>query len=119
MTEEDIGYIHAWNLYKQMKDTGIEPIVIDSGEMLRDPKIMLQRLCSSIGIVFEPKMLKWKAGPRKEDGIWSKYWYEQVHRSTGLVKKEEKINEVHGELSDLFELVYPYYERLNKHALKL
>jgi hypothetical protein len=27
-------------------------------------------------------MLHWPAGPRATDGIWAKYWYDAVERST-------------------------------------
>ena len=35
-------------------------------------------------------MLEWTAGSRPEDGVWAKYWYDNVHRSTGYQPYKEK-----------------------------
>ena len=29
-------------------------------------------------------MLSWPKGGISEDGVWAKYWYENVHNSTGF-----------------------------------
>ena len=33
-------------------------------------------------------MLNWDRGGIKEDGVWAKYWYENVHKSEGFLKNE-------------------------------
>ena len=35
-------------------------------------------------------MLKWKQGPKKEDGIWAKYWYQDVHKSNCFKKYKKQ-----------------------------
>ncbi|MEZ4661620.1 MAG: hypothetical protein R2911_29060 [Caldilineaceae bacterium] len=35
-------------------------------------------------------MLSWAPGPRPEDGSWAKYWYANVHKSSGFAPYVEK-----------------------------
>ncbi|MGO8884610.1 MAG: hypothetical protein ACLPUO_11300 [Streptosporangiaceae bacterium] len=58
--------------------------VIDSGDILRAPRPALEALCDALAIPFDPSMLSWPAGPRSYDGVWAKYWYDGVWRSTGF-----------------------------------
>jgi hypothetical protein len=58
--------------------------VIDSADILADPAAALAALCAALGIGFDPAMLAWPAGPRPTDGVWAKYWYDSVWRSTGF-----------------------------------
>ena len=37
-------------------------------------------------------MLSWPAKPREEDGIWAKYWYHSLHKSTGFLPYRPKAN---------------------------
>ena len=37
-------------------------------------------------------MLNWDRGGIKEDGVWAKYWYENVHNSEGFLKNKQVNN---------------------------
>jgi hypothetical protein len=58
--------------------------VLDAEDVLRDPRGTLQKFCAAVGVGFSERMLSWPAGPRETDGVWSKYWYDAVERSTGF-----------------------------------
>lgn len=64
--------------------TGRIPPVIDARDVLEQPESTLRALCAALGLTFDPNMLAWPAGPRDTDGIWARYWYETVRRSTGF-----------------------------------
>ncbi len=64
--------------------TGRVPPVVDSEDLLARPEAVLRALCDSLGVPFSSRMLWWPAGRRRSDGIWAKYWYERVERSTGF-----------------------------------
>lgn len=63
---------------------GAAPPVIDSADVLRDPRTMLGALCSRLDVPFSETMLRWPAGPRDSDGVWAPFWYGAVERSTGF-----------------------------------
>lgn len=113
----DIGVKKQYELYNQIKDSGKTPHVIDSAEILKNPGTALEKLCNVIDIPFDDAMLSWKAGPRKEDGVWAKYWYANVHKSTGFGEPEDKERTLNSELSKLYEECLPYYHEMKKHSI--
>ena len=76
------------------KVTGEPPIVIEADDIARNPEIMLTRLCERLGIPFTAKMLSWAEGPHPSDGVWGKYWYRNVMKTTGFHPFKEKEDEV-------------------------
>jgi hypothetical protein len=62
--------------------------VIDAADLAARPGAALTALCEALGIPFDPAMLAWPAGPRPTDGVWAKYWYARVWRSTGFATNE-------------------------------
>jgi len=111
-TLDDIGIKKSWELYRQLIDADQKPIVFDSGELLKDPDLMLERVCKAIGISFDSNMLTWQAGPPKEDGIWAEYWHHNLHKSTGFIKSESKGVEVPEELKAVCDEASCYYNEL-------
>jgi hypothetical protein len=65
---------------------------------------------------FVPGMLTWAAGPRREDGVWAKYWYQAVHESTGFSAYVPK-TDFPPEHAELLEQCRPFYEKLAAHAI--
>jgi len=112
----DTGLDIQWRLYQSLISSGASPIIIDSRELLINPESILILLCKHLSIKFSKKMLKWKAGPLKEDGIWSKYWYQTVHKSTGFIPYSAK-PDLPENLLPLYYKCLPYYENLLKNAL--
>lgn len=117
-TMDDIGIKKSWQLYTKLVESGKNPIVLDSGELLKNPDTMLEKLCKSMKIPYDPQMQSWPAGARKEDGIWAKYWYHNVHKSTGFIRTEPKEVEVPQELLSLYNQSLPYYNELFNVSLK-
>lgn len=115
---DDIGVRKSWELYHQLTEDGQTPIVIDSGELLKDPELMLARLCGAIGISFDKNMLTWPSGSRKEDGVWADYWYHNVHKSTGFIKSQPKEVKVPDELKIVCNEATTYYDELFKESVK-
>lgn len=108
LTLEDIGFIQQADLYEKLGG-----IVIDSTDIRADPKGMLNALCDAIGLVFDPAMLDWPAGPRQEDGIWAEHWYGAVHQSTGIAGAEGPMPKVPAALKPLLDAALPYYQGLH------
>ncbi|MBT5657533.1 MAG: hypothetical protein HOI89_07105, partial [Phycisphaerae bacterium] len=64
------------------------PPVIDSDDVLNDPRGMLRALCVALDVPFEERMLAWPAGPRDTDGVWADWWYDSVRASTNFVRPD-------------------------------
>lgn len=113
----DTGLKQQWELFEELQKAGQTPVVVDSRELLLDPRGVLERLCAAVGIEFFPEMLSWHAGPRPEDGIWAPYWYHAVHKSTGFARYRHK-EEFPGHLVPLLEVCAPWYGKLFEHAIR-
>lgn len=111
---EDLGYSAHIELLSEFTSMGIQPIVLDSKKLLLNPKGVLEKLCDSIGISFQEQMLRWEAAARKEDGVWAKYWYSSVHRSSAFKKYSAPTDPFPEHLQPLLEKCLPLYRELEK-----
>lgn len=112
ITDDDIGFRQQAALFDQ-----IGGIVIDSADIRQDPENMLKKLCAAIDLPFDPAMLSWPAGPRKDDGIWAAHWYNAVHKSTGFAGAEGALPVLSGRDINLMENALPYYEKMAAHKI--
>jgi Sulfotransferase domain len=93
--------------------------VIDSADILRDPRAALEALCEALGISFHPAMLSWPPGPHPSDGVWARYWYDSVWRSTGFGPyRESRGDDLSPELEELAAQCQPFYDELAAHRLR-
>ena len=93
--------------------------VIDSADILRNPRAALEALCDALGLPFDPAMLSWPAGPRPTDGVWARYWYDGVWQSTGFGQYREPVaDELPAELEPLARQCQPFYSELAAHRLR-
>lgn len=113
----DTGLRRQCELFEILADSGRHPVVVDSRELLIDPGHILAELCGALDLSFDPAMLSWPAGPRREDGIWAPHWYHAVHQSTGFAPYVPKHGFPDG-LATLLEECQPWYEKLFAHALR-
>lgn len=92
---ESSGLLHLFQFYTEMKRHTASseggplpaPIVLDSDMLAAHPQEMLQHLCQQLEIPFYDEQLSWPAGAKPDiDGMWAKWWYDDVHKSTGFGK---------------------------------
>lgn len=117
-TIHDIGVKMQLTLCKKLQKLGRLKAIVDAKELLLNPRIVLMQLCEKIGIPFDSNMLQWQPGARPEDGVWAKYWYSNVHQSTGFQPYVEKKVELPEHLQQLAEACDGYYQELFQLAIK-
>ncbi|HNP23364.1 MAG TPA: hypothetical protein PKM63_16975 [Panacibacter sp.] len=115
---QDIGIAKQWELYNQLTENNLHCVVLDSNEILKSPEKVLRDLCSAIDIRFDKAMLHWPAGPKKEDGCWAKYWYDNVHKSTGFERQSTSSRALPEYLEPLYNESKKYYEQLFEQSIK-
>lgn len=91
--------------------------VVDARDILRRPEAMLRALCEALEVPFADAMLCWPPGPRPTDGVWGRYWYEQVWRSTGFMPYSPPAEPLPARLEPLLEACGPLYATM--HARRL
>ncbi len=115
----DLGFRQQLELFEHVRDrTGAVPPVIDSRDVLLDPRGMLTALCDAVGIGFDDRMLAWPSGERDSDGVWGKYWYDAVWASTGFAPYRPKAIELDDDARAIVEQCRPCYDTLFPHRLR-
>ncbi len=118
-TAEELGLPQQLELFNaERARTGRTPPVIDSRDVLENPRAVLANLCDAVGIPFYESMLTWPSGPRKTDGVWAPYWYDNVNRSTGFGTYSPKPDAVPDELRTVYETCRACYETLARHRIR-
>jgi hypothetical protein len=115
---QDIGIDKQWELCQFFIQKKQPFVVIDSGEILKNPKKVLSALCIDLEIPFYTDMLSWPAGPKPYDGVWAKYWYGNVHKSTHFTIQESSSRELPDYLQPLYLESKKYYDQLYQHSTK-
>ena len=123
-TLEDLGFVQQAKIFDfvcnetaSYRHTGSVPPVVDAKDVLQNPERMLRLLCDAIGVEFSDAMLSWPLGLRDTDGIWAKYWYDDVARSTSFQPYKSKEGIVPDRLREIHEQCSECYERLYQHRL--
>lgn len=114
----DIGIEYQYNLFSFLKEKGQVPLVMDSGLLLQNPESVLRQACQRLDIPFMNTMLHWQPGPKPFDGVWAKYWYNNVHKSTGFEKQPTSNRPLPEHLISLNEKAEYYYDRLLPFSLQ-
>jgi len=109
----ELGFEQQARLFDHVCDRlGHAPPVIDTADVLKDPRGTLGALCAKLGIPFSERMLHWPPGPRASDGVWAPHWYAAVERSTGFTpyrEREPTLSDFQWELADQCQA---HYEKL-------
>ncbi len=119
-TRLDLCYDHQLWWLNHLKAKGIPVLVLDSDALVSNPEVQLKRLCYFLDLPWDEKMLRWKAGPRPEDGVWAQYWYHRVHASEGweghhFGKPRPETSGWAEELQQVLVEVQPVFEKLQVH----
>jgi hypothetical protein len=119
VTLDDIGFSQQWRLFQFIRETtGKIPPILDARDVLEDPRGMLTRLCQAVGVDFDERMLSWPPGRRESDGVWAKYWYAAVEKSTGFAPYRPKTEQAPAHLRDVLEAATEIYAKLHAYRLR-
>jgi hypothetical protein len=121
VTLADIGFVQQRELFEREADRlGHPPPVVESTDILCDPKAALTALCISLDIPFSQRMLAWPAGRQPTDGVWAPAWYDAVERSTGFaLPQRTSVNSLRSVHQSVADAARPHYERLAAHKLAI
>ena len=116
---EDTGLPQQVELFERFHNqSGTPPPVIDSRDVLANPEGMLRALCAALGVLFDPAMLAWEAGPRATDGVWAEHWYANVEKSTGFGLPRTEQSDLPQHLEPVLKECKTFYEQLYPHSLQ-
>ena len=112
-TADDLGFSRQMEIFELVRSrTGRVPAVLDSRDVLENPRRLLGLLCDAVGVPFSETMLTWPPGRRPTDGVWAKHWYASVEASTGFAPYRPGNPVIPDALRAIREACEPYYRRL-------
>ena len=118
VTLPDTGLPQQVEIFEFFREkTGRVAPVVDSRDVLENPERVLRLLCKAVGVEFTDRMLSWSPGRRSTDGVWAKYWYENVEKTTGFEPYRPKPEPVPAELTDVHARCDELYAKLHEHRL--
>ena len=62
---DEAGYAEERKLFDYLRSQGLDPLVIDSEDLLKDPAGIMEMWCQDSQIPFEERMLSWGEGTRE------------------------------------------------------
>lgn len=117
---ESIGGEEYYRLFKEIEElTQEKPLVVDSGDLVKNPRNYLKVLCSKLGVIFSEKMLDWKPNKTRilswKNTMLEKF-SENILNSTGFFHKsqEENIPDI---LMPCINKCMPFYEEMYRYRL--
>ena len=116
---EDVGLKRQYEIFQFLKEHGSKCIVVDSGDLIENIRPFMEELCTRLDLDFKESMISWPKGAIAEDGIWAKYWYKNIHQSTGFSKQKTSDRALPKNCEELYQESKIYYDELSKYALKV
>ena len=116
---EELGFVQQTEIFDFVRTRAESiPPIVDAKDVLENPERMLRLLCDAVGVEFNESMLSWPPGLRETDGVWAKYWYGEVARSTSFQPYRQRDVKVPAHLGKLHERCRECYERLYEYRLQ-
>lgn len=123
-TATEIGFKQQRLLFDLLDESSHDtPVVIDSDDLLADPKRMVKQYCHAMGFDYIEEALSWTPGDRREV-LWydsdDSIWHETLRNSDGLKAQPPKCvdpQDLPPEMLDLYHKFMPHYRHLQRHRL--
>ena len=112
-----LGYPQQVKLFNILVSMGVQPFILDSRDVLKNPDQMLKLLCKKLSIPFYREMLSWPTGCRESDGIWGQHWYGSVEVSTGFHPHVEKKGDIPSKYKNIYLNCLESYQQLYAHRI--
>ena len=119
----ETGFEAMWELHQHIVvSTHATPVIVDSDEMLQQPRDAMQAYCDALGLLFEDAMLSWSETENRERlDRWGSVWYQTLLGSTGFTQPPSPSQRAHPPLPAIIETAIeqaqPFYDRLFDHRL--
>jgi hypothetical protein len=115
---EDLGFLQQAEIFDFVRARANSiPPVVDAKDVLENPARILRLLCDAVGVDFNKSMLSWQPGLRATDGVWARYWYAEVAKTTSFQPYRARDYDVPERLRETYERCREYYEQLYQYRL--
>lgn len=116
----ETGFAQQRRLFDELRDRGggQAPPVIDSDDLLADPRGVVEAWCTAMGCEFIPSALSWAPGERAEVSWWDGGSFHQNLRDSDGLKPQPTapvvLDEAPERVRDALPELLPHYEHLRR-----
>ena len=119
--ESRVGWEEHYQLFRDVENLTQEtPLVIDSSDLIKNPRTYLKALCFKLGVEFSEKMLEWEKEKTSilswENTIFETF-SEKVINSTGFFQNYQEKIDTPNILDPCINKCMPFYEKMSKYRL--
>jgi len=108
----ELGYLQQLSILQFLQKENESFYIIDSDDLLNNPKKELSSWCNYLKIPFDQKMLSWPKGPHENDGIWGKHWYQNINNSKTFLKKKKNQSDDYKKFGTIYDDALYYYRKI-------
>ncbi len=108
----DLGYPQQYSIIKFLQKEKMKFYIIDSDDLLDNPKKTLTNWCNHLNINFDHKMLSWSKGPHENDGIWGKHWYNNINNSENFSQRKKILSNDYKKFESIYNDSVYYYKKI-------
>lgn len=122
MSVAEVGLEQLHEIYRAVCDAGGQPpVVVDSDDLVADPRGTVAAYCAEVGLPFVADALHWQASARSE---WRRTdrWHQGVNNSTGIERRTSRYSRTADNDPALAELAShhePFYRELFERRLRV
>ncbi len=114
---KEIAFVEQRALFDRLADKlGVAPPVIDSDDLLENPRGTVEAYCNAVGIPYIEAALSWEPGERDEVSWYDGgSWHVNLRNSDGLKAQPRQyidISDAPDRVKEIYETVLPHYEHL-------
>ena len=118
----EIAVLEQRQLFDRIADQlGHAPPLIDSDDLLENPRGIVETWCNAVGIQFIPEALSWAPGERNAVSWYDGgSWHANLRDSDGLKPQPREyidISEAPERVREIYEIVLPHYTHMLAHRL--
>jgi len=115
----DTCYEIQYHQILYLMQLGIDPIVIDTDDLLDQPDAIMAHLCQQLELPFNSKMLKWEKGVKPFESLPSKNWCSNLRKTKSFRDLDKPVRKLNAKQTELAEECMPFYEKLKKYAISI
>jgi hypothetical protein len=122
-TPLEVGFRDLYELYNHVSCDAVQPVLVDSADLLSAPAATLSVYCEAVGLTYDNSILTWDTATATQTWqMWGTEWYETLMGSTGFAPprspRDVDLSELPAHVRASIDEALPLYQWLHDRRLR-